>query len=144
MESFFNRILMEVEGGVDQRKTMKEVVATRDNIISEDEERQMVGLMNLCNLLNMATSVTISAIRPSVFVPPILACLKKEHNVDLMLLAARVLTYMVDAISSTVYVLGSENGMDAVLQHLLEVKDIELSDQCMTCVEKLRRVLMAL
>ncbi|RNF11539.1 E3 ubiquitin-protein ligase TRIP12 [Trypanosoma rangeli] len=137
MEGFFNRILMDAEGGVAQRKVMKEVVVTRENITSVDEERQMVGLMNLCNLLNMATSVTISSIRPSVFVPHVLECLKKEHNVDLMLLAARVLTYMVDAIPSTVYVLGSENGMEAVLQHLLEVKDIELSEQCMTCLEKI-------
>ncbi|ESL10980.1 hypothetical protein TRSC58_01279 [Trypanosoma rangeli SC58] len=137
MEGFFSRILMEADGGVAQRKVMKEVVVTRDNITSEDEERQLVGLMNLCNLLNMATSVTISSIRPSVFVPPVLGCLKKEHNVDLMLLAARVLTYMVDAIPSTVYILGSENGMEAVLQHLLEVKDIELSEQCMTCLEKI-------
>ncbi|PWU96979.1 hypothetical protein C4B63_17g98 [Trypanosoma cruzi] len=137
MENFFTRIVVDAESSVVQRKMMKEIAAARDNINSDDEGRQTVGLLDLCNLLNMATAATIASIRPSVFVPPVLACLKKEHNVDLMLLAARALTYMVDAISSAVYVLGSEGGMEAVLRHLLEVKDIELSEQCLTCVEKI-------
>lgn len=136
MEQFFS-LVMETEGGGAQRRAMKEMATTRDHISSDDEERQVIGLSELCNLLNMASSLTIASIRPNAFVPSVLACLKKEHNVDLMLLAARALTYMVDALPSTVYALGSEDSMEVILRHLLEVKDIELSEQCLMCVEKI-------
>ncbi|KEG12995.1 E3 ubiquitin-protein ligase TRIP12 [Trypanosoma grayi] len=128
---------MDAESGVSQRKATKEIATMRENISSDDEVRQIAGLNELCNMLSMGNSMTIGFIRPNVLVPSMLNCLRKEDNIDLMILAARALTYLVDAISSTVYVLGSEGGVEAILLHLQEVKDIELSEQCLTCVEKI-------
>lgn len=136
MEHILSRLMMDAEGGGLQRQAMKDVITARENLASNDEARVTTGLLELCDLLNMATPITIGSIRPNVFVPLVVNCMKKD-NIDLVILAARALTYMVDAISSTVFVLVSEGGIDVLLQHFQEVKDIELSEQCLTCVEKI-------
>nr|CCC95946.1 unnamed protein product [Trypanosoma congolense IL3000] len=135
MDHLLSRVLMEVEGGLQQRRPMREISIIRDHLESGDESLEMLGLTQLCDVLNMASPMTLSAIRPPVFVPLVIKCMKRE-NLDLVILAARVLTYMVDAISSSVYVLSAEGGIDVLLQNLTEIKDIELSEQCLTCLEK--------
>uniref|UniRef100_G0U8U6 HECT-type E3 ubiquitin transferase n=1 Tax=Trypanosoma vivax (strain Y486) TaxID=1055687 RepID=G0U8U6_TRYVY len=137
MEQFFSRLMMDSVGPIAHRRELKEITSARESLEADDEGQQIDGLAGLCNLLNMATPLTISAIRPSVFVPLLLNCMRKEHNIDLVLLAARALTYMVDAISSTVFVVVSEGGVEVLLTYLRDVKDIELLEQCMMCLEKI-------
>jgi E3 ubiquitin-protein ligase TRIP12 len=117
------------------RQSMAKILANISNV--EDDSDQYSGLSELCNQLNMATEDVLAAIRPDAFVSPIAACLAKEYNPELQLLAARCLTYMVDAIPMTAVALTSTNAIDLLLDRLRAVMDVELSEQCLTCVEKI-------
>lgn len=102
-----------------------------------DDSDQYQGLLELCNQLNMATEDTLAAIRPDVFVGPLVSCLSKEYNPELMLLAARCMTYMTDAIPATILVLSGTSAVDVLLDRLRSIVDIELAEQCITCIEKI-------
>jgi E3 ubiquitin-protein ligase TRIP12 len=103
-----------------------------------DEGAQYVALMELCESLNMATEDFLAAVRPDQLVPPILGCMQKQHNPDLMFLSARVLTYLIDAVpTASNTILQTEGGFDVIADILRNIMDVELAEQCLTAVDKI-------
>ena len=125
-----------MEGGVRQqhRQKMSELAK---RISSSDDSEEYMGLTELCETLNMATEDVLIAIRPDEFVPGILSCLAKEYNVELMLLAARALTYLIDAIPPTSGIVCSAGGIPTLCDKLRNIVDIDVAEQALTALEKI-------
>lgn len=102
-----------------------------------NESEQLDGLNEFVNVLNMATEATIMSIHPQQYVGPIMACLTKQHNPELMLVAARSLTYLVDANTHTVRVLQRDDHLTTLLDSLRSIMDVEFAEQVLTCVDKI-------
>ena len=102
-----------------------------------DESEQLDGLNEFVNVLNMATEATIMSIHPQHYVGPIMACVTKQHNPELALVAARSLTYLVDANTHTVRVLQRDDHLSTLLDCLRSIMDVEFAEQVLTCVDKI-------
>ena len=63
-----------------------------------DETRQLDGVMQLCDFVSMATEESLSGcgVPVDAIVGAVVPLLALEHNPNLVLLAARVLTYIVE------------------------------------------------
>lgn len=136
--------MMEAAGGSaalqGRNRVRKEIQQILEKVSRMDDDAdQYQGLQELCNQLNMATEETLMAIRPDQFVPPIIACLGKSYNIELMLVAARSLTYMIDAIPMTAMSIVSGSGLGLLMERLRGIIDIEVTEQCLMCADKLVR-----
>lgn len=136
MHALMNRMgMMAAEGGFGGGGAQTGAILTK--IKSANEVEQLDGLNEFINLLNMATEATIMSISPQQFVGPIMACFQKQHNPELMLVAARSLTYLVDANTHTVRCLQRDDHLNVLLDSLREIMDVEFAEQVLTCVDKI-------
>lgn len=103
---------------------------------SSDDSVVMGGLQQLCEQLNMSSVMPFFRMNVAGIIPCIVKCLQRQGHPDMNLLAARVLTYMVDSFPPTVTTLSEPEHVDALLNPLRVIEDVELSEQCLTCVEK--------
>ena len=133
-------VLRRLVGGSPRLAAHREKMQSLEKQIgSDDESEQLIGLSELCNMLNMATEDILVALRPDHFVPAIIGCLKKEHNIELMLLSARVLTYMMDSIPPTASVVVGCDGLGVLCDRLRNIVDIEVAEQVLTALSKVAR-----
>ena len=127
-----------VPSGGPRGRARQQMQTILKNISNEgDDSDQYQGLSELCNNLNMATEEILASIRPELFVPAIVGCLRKDYNGELMLLAARCLTYMIDALPVSVMAISTGDGVPILLSKLREITDVELAEQCLTCIDKI-------
>ncbi|CAD2216329.1 hypothetical protein ADEAN_000379100 [Angomonas deanei] len=130
MEEAFRQILGLARGSASISKLVEE-------ISSGDDFREMQGLTQLCDIINSSSEGALTGINESNLVTAICACLRKDYNPELVLLAARSLTYLIDAAPNIVPTLSQESNLEAILSHLVSVEDIEVAQQCIDCVDKL-------
>ena len=67
----------------------------------DDEGQQLVSLTELCDVLAVAGEESMSTFPFETLVPLLVQLLNMEHNPDVMLLAARALTFMADSMPSS-------------------------------------------
>ena len=67
----------------------------------DDEGQQLVSLTELCDVLSVAGEESMGSFPFEALVPLLVQLLNMEHNPDIMLLAARALTFMADSMPST-------------------------------------------
>jgi E3 ubiquitin-protein ligase TRIP12 len=60
-----------------------------------------------------------------------------EHNPDIMLLAARALTFMADVLPQSTAVIVRHGAVPALCARLLSIEYIDLAEQSLTALEKL-------
>ncbi|EPY23190.1 E3 ubiquitin-protein ligase TRIP12 [Strigomonas culicis] len=132
MEELFS-VLQQTTFGGRQSASVKQMT---EDITSGDDMREMQGLTAMCHHLNMnvGSVMSLNGLSPSVLVPPILICLQKEYLPELVILAARSLSYLTDAAPSTVHVLCQENNADMLLGPVRAITDMEVAEQCLTCI----------
>eukprot|EP00906_Rhabdomonas_costata_P025835 RCo036899 len=105
---------------------------------SADEGEQLVCLTELCNILSIGTEDTMpSGFRAETFVPLLVQCMRKEHNIDIMLLAARALTHLMEALPSSTAVVVAGGAVPVFCEKLLSIEFIDLAEQCLHALEKL-------
>ena len=68
---------------------------------ADDEGQQLVSLTELCDVLSVAGEASMSSFPFETLVPLLVQLLNMEHNPDIMLLAARALTFMADSMPSS-------------------------------------------
>ncbi|KAL7699988.1 HECT-domain (ubiquitin-transferase) [Lotmaria passim] len=125
------------EGG-ELRRANAELIAT---INSPDPMVQYGGLQVLCDQLTMSTfiSPTIFATIPAVL-PSLLRCIASSPLPEVSVTAARALTYILDAFPRTFDSLQSPAAaVEVLLRHLRSIEDVELSEQCISCLEIITR-----
>lgn len=75
---------------------------------------------------------------PETFAPLLVQCMRREHNIDIMLLAARALTHMMEALPSSCNVVVGAGAVPVFCEKLLAIEFIDLAEQVcqfLSCVQ---------
>ena len=72
-----------------------------------------------------------------VFVPQLVQMMRKEHNADIMLLAARAMCHMMDVLPSSSTALVHYDAVPLFCEKLLSIEYIDLAEQSLQALEKL-------
>lgn len=107
------------------------------SLSSDSDEVVMEALNDMCTQLNMSTFVPVFRYNIVEIIPCLTKCLRRPGNLDMNLLAARVLTYLIDSFPKAITILAEESHLECILYHLKVMEDVELSEQCLMCLEKL-------
>ncbi|KAK9798991.1 hypothetical protein WJX73_009807 [Symbiochloris irregularis] len=103
----------------------------------DDEIQQLDGLGQLCELLSVSTEESLSVVPVESLVPVLVNLLNVEHNSDIMLLAARALTFMADVMPSSCSSIVRCNAVPAFCARLLSIEYMDLAEQSLQALEKL-------
>ncbi|GET91443.1 hypothetical protein, conserved [Leishmania tarentolae] len=124
------------EGGL--RRANAELVNT---INSTDPMVQYSGLQMLCDQLTMSSFISPSTMATIPLVlPSVLRCIASSQVREVFITAARALTYIIDAFPRTFETVATRRSVIGVLlPHLRSIQDVELSEQCIICLEMLSR-----
>eukprot|EP00124_Ichthyophonus_hoferi_P005164 Ihof_evm2s686 gene=Ihof_evmTU2s686 len=104
---------------------------------NDDESKQFQSISELCELLCVGTEDTLTGFPVSFFVSAIATLMNKEHNPDMMLLAVRALTYMMEALPLSTTVIVQHNVVPSLCAKLLNFEYIDLAEQSLTALEKI-------
>ena len=63
------------------------------------------------------------------FVPLLVQCMRKEHNIDIMILAARALTHLMEALPSSCNTVVAAGAVKVFCEKLLAIEFIDLAEQ---------------
>lgn len=123
-------------GGRNGRGLFNRVDNYAELLSSKDDMTVMSGLQQLCDQLNMSTVMPLFRMNVAALIPPIMTSLQRHDFLEMSILASRVLTYMVDSFPPTIIELSRQENVVALLSPLRNMVDMELSEQCLTCIEK--------
>eukprot|EP01133_Synstelium_polycarpum_P007971 gene7971-9365_t len=115
------------------RARLKQILA---GVKSDDESVQMESLIELCELLSIATEDTMAGFPSDSFAPALVALLNVEHNPDMMLLACRALSNMIEALPSSVSAVVNHGAVSVLCAKLLSIEYIDLAEQSLQTLEK--------
>lgn len=118
-----------------QNGRMKEILARlRDD---GDYFSQTEALTELCNILSMATENSLAGFSIESFVPLLVGLLNREGFPDVMLLAARALTHLCDALPSSCSAVVHHGAIPAFCARLLTIEYMDLAEQSLQALEKI-------
>ncbi|PSC70280.1 E3 ubiquitin-ligase UPL3-like isoform A [Micractinium conductrix] len=103
----------------------------------EDEMAQLGGMTELCEYLSISTEDNLVAFPTEQVVPLLVNFLGYEHNPDLMLLAARALTFLADVFPPAAASIIRHGAVPAFCARLLTIEYIDLAEQSLQALEKL-------
>lgn len=103
----------------------------------DDEMQQMAGLSELCEYISISTEESMVAFPVEQIVPIVVTLLGHEHNPDLMLLAARALTFLADVYPPSSGSIIRHGAVPAFCARLLTIEYIDLAEQSLQALEKL-------
>ena len=104
-----------------------------------DDSAQMEALGELCEVLSMANEESLAAFNMDSFVPTLVNLLNAEHNPDMMLLAARALTHLMDVMPQSCGAVVHYGAIPSFCARLLTIEFIDLAEQCLQALEKLSK-----
>lgn len=102
-----------------------------------EEGKQVEALTQLCEMLSIGTEDSLSTFSVDSFVPVLVGLLNHENNPDIMLLAARALTHLVDVLPSSCAAVVHYGAVSCFVARLLTIEYMDLAEQVseLTCVE---------
>ncbi|CAJ1033875.1 putative HECT-domain (ubiquitin-transferase) [Leishmania utingensis] len=120
------------------RRANAELIAAINN---PDPMVQYSGLQMLCDQLTMSSFISPSTMATiPLILPAVLRCIASSHAREVLITAARALTYIIDAFPRTFETTPTRTTLvEVLLQHLRSIQDVELSEQCITCLELITR-----
>lgn len=103
---------------------------------ASDPDR-MDALTQLCEYLSVGTEESMVSFSIDSFVPPLVALLGAGNSADTMLLAARALTHLMDALPASASCIAHNNAAAPLCANLLAIEYIDLAEQSLSALEKL-------
>eukprot|EP00002_Diphylleia_rotans_P029183 TRINITY_DN592_c0_g1_i1.p1 TRINITY_DN592_c0_g1~~TRINITY_DN592_c0_g1_i1.p1 ORF type:complete len:1552 (+),score=341.65 TRINITY_DN592_c0_g1_i1:107-4762(+) len=103
----------------------------------QDESTQFEALSSLCHILSMATEETLSNFNAESYLPLLGQLLNAEHNPNIMLLACRTLTHMMDVIPQTIPLAIKNEIPTSLCEKLLNIEYIDLAEQSIMALSKI-------
>lgn len=94
-----------------------------------EEGRQVEALTQLCDMLSIGTEESLSTFSVDSFVPVLVGLLNHESNPDIMLLAARALTHLVDVLPSSCAAVVHYGAVSCFVARLLTIEYMDLAEQ---------------
>lgn len=94
-----------------------------------EEGKQVEALSQLCDMLSIGTEDSLSTFSVDSFVPVLVGLLNHESNPDIMLLAARALTHLVDVLPSSCAAVVHYGAVSYFVARLLTIEYMDLAEQ---------------
>ncbi|CAK9144917.1 unnamed protein product [Ilex paraguariensis] len=102
-----------------------------------EEGKQVEALTQLCEMLSIGTEESLSTFSVDSFVPVLVGLLNHESNPDIMLLAARALTHLVDVLPSSCVAVVHYGAVSCFVARLLTIEYMDLAEQCLQALKKI-------
>ncbi|CAK9179977.1 unnamed protein product [Ilex paraguariensis] len=102
-----------------------------------EEGKQVEALTQLCEMLSIGTEESLSTFSVDSFVPVLVGLLNHESNVDIMLLAARALTHLVDVLPSSCAAVVHYGAVSCFVARLLTIEYMDLAEQSLQALKKI-------
>ncbi|KAL8540084.1 hypothetical protein ACS0TY_001609 [Phlomoides rotata] len=102
-----------------------------------EEGKQVEGLTQLCDMLSIGTEESLSTFSVDSFVPVLVGLLNHESNPDIMLLAARALTHLVDVLPSSCAAVVHYGAVSCFVARLLTIEYMDLAEQSLQALKKI-------
>ncbi|KXZ47851.1 hypothetical protein GPECTOR_32g463 [Gonium pectorale] len=118
--------------GLDDEKAIMQGLRQMD-----DEGSQLSALSELNELLSISTEDNLAAFPTESMVPLLIQLLNAEHNPDIMLMAARALTFLADVLPQSCGAIVRHGAVPAFCARLLTIEYIDLAEQSLQALEKL-------
>ena len=107
-------------------------------LTNKDESIQMLSLDDICCTLATANEYSLSGFSPKIFVPLLLKFVKtKKHNGNMMLIAVRALTHIIDIVQSISSIAVSHDAVSILCETLNNIDYIDVAEQSMKCLKLL-------
>ncbi|KAG2450258.1 hypothetical protein HYH02_004769 [Chlamydomonas schloesseri] len=103
----------------------------------DDEVAQLSALSELNELLSISTEDNLATFPIESMVPLLIQLLNAEHNPDIMLMAARALTFLADVLPQSCSAIVRHGAVPAFCARLLTIEYIDLAEQSLQALEKL-------
>ncbi|KAG9147473.1 hypothetical protein Leryth_007279 [Lithospermum erythrorhizon] len=118
-----------------QNGRLKKILA---GLRAEGEEgKQVEALTQLCDMLSIGTEDSLSTFSVDSFVPVLVGLLNYESNPDIMLLAARALTHLVDVLPSSCAAVVHYGAVSCFVARLLTIEYMDLAEQSLQALKKI-------
>ncbi|GER55234.1 E3 ubiquitin-protein ligase UPL3 [Striga asiatica] len=102
-----------------------------------EEGKQVEALTQLCEMLSIGTEDSLSTFSVDSFVPVLVGLLNHESNPDIMLLAARALTHLVDVLPSSCAAVVHYGSVSCFVARLLTIEYMDLAEQSLQALKKI-------
>ncbi|KAK4437635.1 E3 ubiquitin-protein ligase UPL3 [Sesamum alatum] len=102
-----------------------------------EEGKQVEALTQLCDILSIGTEESLSTFSVDSFVPVLVGLLNHESNPDIMLLAARALTHLVDVLPSSCAAVVHYGAVSCFVARLLTIEYMDLAEQSLQALKKI-------
>lgn len=102
-----------------------------------DDAQHITGLTELCEYISISTEDALISLPVEQVVPLLVGFLSHEHNPDVMLLAARALTFLADVFPPSCGSIIRHGAVPAFCARLLTIEYIDLAEQSLQALEKL-------
>ncbi|XP_073310538.1 E3 ubiquitin-protein ligase UPL3-like isoform X2 [Primulina huaijiensis] len=102
-----------------------------------EEGKQVEALTQLCDMLSIGTEESLSSFSVDSFVPVLVGLLSHESNPDIMLLAARALTHLVDVLPSSCAAVVHYGAVSCFVARLLTIEYMDLAEQSLQALKKI-------
>eukprot|EP00698_Gefionella_okellyi_P017273 TRINITY_DN5031_c0_g1_i1.p1 TRINITY_DN5031_c0_g1~~TRINITY_DN5031_c0_g1_i1.p1 ORF type:complete len:1695 (-),score=309.88 TRINITY_DN5031_c0_g1_i1:43-5127(-) len=106
-------------------------------LTSGDEMEQLEALSEVAEMLSLGTEDSLSTFDIDAFAPVLVNLLNAEHNPDLMLLAARSLTHLMDVIPPSCARIVGFGAVPSFCNKLLTIEYIDVAEQSLLALEKI-------
>jgi len=109
------------------------------SVIDGDDESKLSALNELCDLLARSSEAHLAraGIDLEALVQTLVTLMRAGHSNMMMLLAARTLEHMMDAMPPVCRLLARHGAINVLCEKLTEIGDIDLAEQAMKCLDML-------
>ncbi|KAL3613951.1 E3 ubiquitin-protein ligase upl3 [Castilleja foliolosa] len=122
-------------GSSRQNETLKKILL---ELRADGEEgKQVEALTQLSDMLSIGTEDSLGGFSLDSFVPVLVGLLGCESNPDIMLLAARALTHLVEALPSSCATLVRYGAVACFVARLLTIEYMDLAEQSLQALKKI-------
>ncbi|CAO2813746.1 unnamed protein product [Amaranthus hypochondriacus] len=102
-----------------------------------EDGKQVEALTQLCELLSIGTEDSLGTFSVDSFVPVLVGLLNHEDNPDIMLLAARAITHLVDVLPSSCAAVVHYGAVNCFCARLLTIEYMDLAEQSLQALKKI-------
>jgi len=103
----------------------------------QDESSLMSALSQLCELLSVGSEDSMASFSIDAFASPLVSLMAQGASPEVMLLAARALTHMMDALPSSASAIAAAGAAAPLCGSLIAIEYMDLAEQSLAALEKL-------
>ncbi|KAL6517434.1 E3 ubiquitin-protein ligase upl3 [Orobanche minor] len=118
-----------------QNERFKKILS--DLRVDGEEGRQVEALTELTDMLSIGTEDSLITFSFDSFVPVLVRLLSYERNPDIMLLAARALSHLVDVLPSSCAAVVRYGAVPCFVARLLTIEYMDLAEQSLQALKKI-------